>query len=63
MAIYRTLYHSQVTVGTDGRMTIPKSMREKCGINEGDAMIVRVDENSQGVRQLVMWRKERDEED
>lgn len=57
MAIYRTLYYAEATVGTEGRMTIPKTMREDCGIAEGDTVVVRVEENSKGLRQLVLWRK------
>lgn len=63
MAIYRTLYYAEATVGTEGRMTIPKTMREDCGIAEGDKVVVRVEENPRGVRQLVMWRKAPDDED
>lgn len=58
MAIYRTLFYGDVTIGTGGRMTIPLTMRERCGIREGDTLIVRVEENPGGVRQLVMWRSE-----
>lgn len=63
MAIYRTLYYAEATVGTEGRMTIPKTMREDCGIAEGDTVVVRVEENSRGIRQLVLWRKAANEED
>ena len=34
VAIYRTIFYGDVTVGTGGRMTIPLSMRERCGIQE-----------------------------
>ena len=63
MAIYRTLYYAEATVGTEGRMTIPKTMREDCGIAEGDTVVVRVEENSLGLRQLVLWRKAAKDED
>ncbi len=63
MAIYRTIFYGDVTVGTGGRMTIPLSMRERCGIQEGDTLTVRVEENPDGVRQLVMWRTEPEPED
>ena len=56
VAIYRTLFYGDVTVGTGGRMTIPLTMRESCGFREGDTLTVRVEENPRGVRQLVMWR-------
>lgn len=62
MAIYRTICYFDMNVTRDGRMTVPKSMREQCGIREGDTMTVRVEENPQGVRQLVMWRKPSDDE-
>lgn len=63
MAIFRTLYYAEATVGTEGRMTIPKTMREDCGIAEGDTVVVRVEENSKGLRQLVLWRKAAKDED
>lgn len=56
VAIYRTLFYGDVIVGTGGRMTIPLSMRESCGIRAGDTLTVRVEENPEGIRQLVMWR-------
>lgn len=60
VAIYRTLFYGDVTVGTGGRMTIPLSMRESCGIRAGDTLTVRVEENPEGIRQLVMWRAKSD---
>ena len=33
MAIYRTLYYTDVTVGVGGRVTIPQGMREDLGID------------------------------
>ena len=63
MAIYRTIFYGDVTVGTGGRMTIPLSMRERCGIREGDTLTIRVEENPTGVRQLVMWRTDPEPED
>ncbi|MDE2763307.1 MAG: AbrB/MazE/SpoVT family DNA-binding domain-containing protein [Gemmatimonadota bacterium] len=63
MAIYRTLFYGDVTVGTGGRMTIPLTMRESCGIREGDTLTVRVEENPGGIRQLVMWRANPDPDD
>lgn len=63
MAIYRTLYYGDVTVGTGGRLTIPLGIRSDCGIREGDTLTVRVEETPSGTRQLVMWRKEPDSED
>jgi AbrB family looped-hinge helix DNA binding protein len=58
MAIYRTLYYRDVAVGVGGRITIPQDMRDDLRIEEGDALTVRVEENSRGVRQMVVWRAE-----
>ena len=58
MAIYRTLYYADVSVGVGGRVTIPQDMRDDMGIDKGDALTVRVEENPQGGRQMVIWRTE-----
>ena len=58
MAIYRTLYYSDVSVGVGGRITIPQDMRDDCGIDEGDTLTVRVEENPNGTRQMVIWKAE-----
>ena len=58
MAIYRTLYYTDVVVGVGGRVTIPQDMRENLGIDEGDSLTVRVEENPHGGRQMVIWRAE-----
>ena len=63
MAIYRTLYYGDVTVGTGGRLTIPLGIRSDCGIRKGDTLTVRVEETPRGTRQLVMWRNERSTEE
>ncbi len=63
MAIFRTRYYSDVTVGVGGRITIPQDMRDDLGIEEGDILTVRVEENSLGTRQMVMWRSEQQPED
>lgn len=63
MAIFRTRYYSDVTVGVGGRITIPQDMREDLGIEERDMLTVRVEENSLGTRQMVMWRSEQQPED
>jgi len=62
MAIYRTLYYTDVSVGVGGRVTIPQDMREDLGIDEGDSLTVRVEANPQGGRQMVIWRAEQQEE-
>ncbi len=63
MAIYRTLYYTDVTVGVGGRVTIPQDMREDLGIDEGDSLTVRVEENPRGGRQMVTWRAEQQPDD
>ena len=63
MAIYRTLYYGDVTVGVGGRITIPQDMREQVGIDEGDTLTVRVEENPRGGRQMVIWRAEQQPEE
>ena len=63
MAIYRTLYYADVSVGVGGRVTIPQDMREDLGIDVGDTLTVRVEENPRGGRQMVIWRAEQQPED
>ncbi|GMV06792.1 MAG: hypothetical protein AMXMBFR53_30670 [Gemmatimonadota bacterium] len=63
MAIYRTLYYGDVSVGVGGRITIPQDMRDDLGIDEGDTLTVRVEENPDGGRQIVMWRAEQQPEE
>ena len=58
MAIFRTLYYGDVTVGVGGRITIPQEIRDDLGIDEGDILTVRVEEAPNSVRQMVMWRAE-----
>ena len=63
MAIYRTLYYGDVTVGVGGRITIPQDMRDDLRLEEGDSLTVRVEENPKGVRQMVIWRAEQQPEE
>ena len=63
MAIYRTLYYTDVAVGVGGRVTIPQDMREDLGLDVGDNLTVRVEENPTGGRQMVIWRAEQQPED
>jgi len=58
MAIFRTLYYGEVTVGVGGRITIPQEIRDDLRIEEGDMLTVRVEEAPNNVRQMVMWRAE-----
>lgn len=63
MAIYRTLYYGDVTVGVGGRITIPQDIRDDLRIDEGDTLTLRVEENPSGTRQMVLWRAEQQPED
>jgi len=58
MAIYRTLYYGEVTVGVGGRITIPQEIRDDLRIDEGDVLTVRVEEAPNNTRQMVMRRAE-----
>jgi AbrB family looped-hinge helix DNA binding protein len=63
MAIFRTLYYGDVTIGVGGRITIPQEMRDDLRIDEGNVLTVRVEEAPNNVRQMVMWRAEPQPED
>ena len=63
MAIYRTLYYGEVTVGVGGRITIPQEIRDDLHLEEGDVLTLRVEEAPNNVRQMVMWRAETQPED
>ena len=63
MAIYRTRYYSEVSVGVGGRITIPQDMRDDLGIEEGDILTVRVEESPNGTRQMVIWRSNQQPEE
>lgn len=56
MAIYRTLYYGDVTIGVGGRITIPQEIRDDLQIEEGDVLTVRVEEAPNNTRQMVIWR-------
>lgn len=56
MAIYRTLYYGDVTIGVGGRITIPQEIRDDLRIEEGDVLTVRVEEAPNNIRQMVIWR-------
>lgn len=58
MAIYKTLFYADVTVGVGGRITIPQDLRDTLGIKERDSLTVRVEETSSAKRQMVLWRTE-----
>ena len=56
MAIFRTLYYGDVTIGVGGRITIPQEIRDDLRIEDGDVLTVRVEEAPNNVRQMVIWR-------
>ncbi|MFH1765528.1 MAG: AbrB/MazE/SpoVT family DNA-binding domain-containing protein [Gemmatimonadota bacterium] len=56
MAIFRTLYYGDVTIGVGGRITIPQEIRDDLRIAEGDVLTVRVEEAPNNTRQMVVWR-------
>jgi len=56
MAIFRTLYYGDVTIGVGGRITIPQEIRDDLRIEEGDVLTVRVEEAPNNTRQMVVWR-------
>ena len=56
MAIFRTLYYGDVTIGVGGRITIPQEIRDDLRIDEGDVLTVRVEEAPNNTRQMVVWR-------
>jgi len=58
MAIFRTLYYGEVTVGVGGRITIPQEIRDDLRIDEGDVLTLRVEEAPNNTRQMVLWRAE-----
>lgn len=62
MAIYRTLYYGDVTLGVGGRITIPQDMRDDMRIEAKDVLTVRIEENPSGTRQMVIWRAEQEGE-
>lgn len=58
MALYKTLYYGDISVGVGGRVTIPQDIRDDLGIQDGDQLTVRVEESPKGTRQMVLWRSE-----
>lgn len=63
MAIYRTLFYADMTIGVGGRITIPQDLRETLRLTAGDALTVRVEETSDSRRQMVIWRAEEQPEE
>ena len=63
MAIFRTLYYGDVTIGVGGRITIPQEIRDDLRIEEGDVLTLRVEEAPDNTRQMVLWRADPQPED
>lgn len=63
MAIYRTLYYTDVTIGVGGRITIPQGLRDDLRVAAKDTLSVRVEETSDGRRQIVLWRADEQDEE
>ena len=58
MAIFRVLYHSTITVGSGGRITIPQEMRDDLNLDDGDTLTARLEESETGQRQITLWKTE-----
>ncbi len=56
MGIYRVKYHSEITVGSGGRITIPQEMRDDLHIDDGDTLTARLEESETGQRQITIWK-------
>ena len=63
MAIYRTLFYADMTIGVGGRITIPQDLRDTLRLTVGDVLTVRVEETSDDRRQMVVWRGEEQPEE
>jgi AbrB family looped-hinge helix DNA binding protein len=53
MAIYRVRYHSTVTVGSGGRITIPQEMRDDMNLEDGDTLRARLERSESGEMQIT----------
>ncbi len=62
MAIYHTLYYTDVSIGVGGRITIPRGLRDDLRLSPKDSLTVRVEETADGRRQMVIWRSEEQDE-
>lgn len=58
MGIYRVKYHTEIPVGSGGRITVPQEMREDLGIDDGDTLVARLEESETGKRQITLWKEE-----
>jgi len=58
MGIYRVRYHTEIPVGSGGRITIPQEMREDLNLDDGDTLTARLEESESGKKQITLWRTE-----
>lgn len=56
MGIFRVKYHTQIPVGSGGRITIPQEMREDLEVDDGDTLVARLEESETGKRQITLWK-------
>lgn len=56
MGIYRVRYHTEIPVGSGGRITIPQEMREDLDLDDGDSLRARLEESEDGKRQITLWK-------
>lgn len=58
MGIYRVKYHTEIPVGSGGRITVPQEMRDDLGLDDGDTLMARLEESETGKRQITLWKAE-----